>query len=113
MAPPTHASGDGTRWAGTSAAGAIAGVSLGELFRSIQLSTVAIGLLTFSSFPVFVTVLEPLMLGTRWRWRDGGMALLVLLGVALVVPEYRLEAEATLGAIWGCCRGYRLRCCSC
>lgn len=76
-----------------------------SFFRSIQLSTVAIGLLTFSSFPVFVTVLEPLMLGTRWRWRDGGMALLVLLGVALVVPEYRLEAEATLGAIWGVLSG--------
>lgn len=76
-----------------------------SFFRSIQLSTVAIGLLTFSSFPVFVTVLEPILLGSRWRWRDGGMALLVVLGVALVVPEDRLGAEATLGAIWGLLSG--------
>jgi drug/metabolite transporter (DMT)-like permease len=76
-----------------------------SFFRSIQLSTVAIGLLTFSSFPVFVTVLEPLVLGTLWRWRDGAIALLIVLGVALVVPEYRLDAEITLGAIWGLLSG--------
>lgn len=76
-----------------------------SFFRSIQLSTVALGLLTFSSFPVFVTVLEPIGFGTSWRWRDGGMALLVVLGVALVVPEYRLGSEVTLGAIWGLLSG--------
>ena len=77
-----------------------------SFFRSIQLSTVAIGLLTFSSFPVFVTVLEPIFHGSRWRWRDGGTALLVVLGVALVVPEYRLGAATTLGAMWGLLSGF-------
>lgn len=76
-----------------------------SFFRSIQLATVAIGLLTFSSFPVFVTLLEPIMLGTRWRWQDGAIAMLVVCGVALVIPDYRLATEMTVGAIWGLLSG--------
>jgi drug/metabolite transporter (DMT)-like permease len=77
-----------------------------SFFRSIQLSTVAIGLLTFSSFPVFVTLLEPFFFSTRWCWPDVVTAVLVVLGVALVIPEYRLEAETTVGAIWGLLSGF-------
>jgi len=76
-----------------------------SFFHSIQLSTVALGLLTFSSFPVFVTVLEPIFFRTPWRWRDGVIALVVVLGVALVVPEYRLGAATTVGATWGLLSG--------
>jgi len=76
-----------------------------SFFHSIQLATVAIGLLTFSSFPVFVTLLEPLLFKTPWRWRDGAIATLVVLGVALVIPEYRPGSATTLGAIWGLLSG--------
>ncbi|MBD2232689.1 DMT family transporter [Phormidium tenue] len=76
-----------------------------SFFLSIQLATVAVGLLTFSSFPVFVTVLEPLLFKTTWRWRDGAIAALVVLGVALVIPEYRLGSATTLGAVWGLLSG--------
>ncbi len=76
-----------------------------SFFHSIQLATVAIGLLTFSSFPVFVTLLEPLLFKTPWRWRDGAIAALVVLGVALVIPEYRPGSATTLGAIWGLLSG--------
>ncbi|HSM84394.1 MAG TPA: DMT family transporter [Nodosilinea sp.] len=76
-----------------------------SFFHSIQLATVAIGLLTFSSFPVFVTLLEPLLFKTPWRWRDGAIAALVVIGVALVIPEYRLGSATTLGAGWGLLSG--------
>jgi drug/metabolite transporter (DMT)-like permease len=76
-----------------------------SFFVSIQLATVAIGLLTFSSFPVFVTLLEPMLFKTPWRGRDGAIALLVVLGVALVIPDYRLGSATTLGAIWGLLSG--------
>lgn len=76
-----------------------------SFFNSIQLATVAVGLLTFSSFPVFVTLLEPLLFKTPWRWRDGAIALLVVIGVALVIPDYRLGSATTLGAIWGLLSG--------
>ena len=76
-----------------------------SFFYSIQLATVAIGLLTFSSFPVFVTLLEPLLFKTPWRWRDGAIAALVVVGVALVIPDYRLGSATTVGAIWGLLSG--------
>ncbi|MGF1517477.1 MAG: DMT family transporter [Nodosilinea sp.] len=76
-----------------------------SFFNSIQLATVAIGLLTFSSFPVFVTLLEPLLFKTPWRWRDGAIALLVVIGVALVIPDYRLGSATAMGAIWGLLSG--------
>ncbi|MBE9157356.1 EamA family transporter [Nodosilinea sp. LEGE 06152] len=76
-----------------------------SFFYSIQLATVAIGLLTFSSFPVFVTLLEPLLFKTAWRWRDGAIAALVVLGVALVIPDYRLGSATALGALWGLLSG--------
>lgn len=76
-----------------------------SFFLSIQLATVAVGLLTFSSFPVFVTVLEPLLFKTPWRGRDGAIAALVVLGVALVIPEYQLGSATTLGAVWGLLSG--------
>ena len=76
-----------------------------SFFYSIQLATVAIGLLTFSSFPVFVTLLEPLLFKTPWRWRDGAIAALVVVGVTLVIPDYRLGSATTVGAIWGLLSG--------
>lgn len=76
-----------------------------SFFNSIQLATVAIGLLTFSSFPVFVTLLEPLLFKTPWRWRDGAIAALVVVGVALVIPDYRLGSATAVGTIWGLLSG--------
>lgn len=76
-----------------------------SFFYSIQLATVAVGLLTFSSFPVFVTVLEPLLFKTPLRSQDGAIAVLVVVGVALVIPDYRLGSAATVGAIWGLLSG--------
>lgn len=76
-----------------------------SFFYSIQLATVAIGLLTFSSFPLFVTLLEPLLFKSPWRWRDGAMALVVVIGVALVIPNYQPGSATTLGAMWGLLAG--------
>lgn len=92
-------------WLGMGLLGVLLACHWVSFFLSIQLATVAVGLLTFSSFPVFVTVLEPLLFKTTWRWRDGAIAALVVLGVALVIPEYRLGSATTLGAFWGLLSG--------
>ncbi|MEA5452876.1 DMT family transporter [Leptolyngbya sp. CCNP1308] len=97
--------GNGKDWLGMGLLGALLAFHWVSFFLSIQLATVAVGLLTFSSFPVFVTVLEPLLFKTPWRWRDGAIAALVVLGVALVIPEYRLGSATTLGAVWGLLSG--------
>lgn len=95
----------GKAWLGMALLGVLLAFHWVSFFLSIQLATVAVGLLTFSSFPVFVTVLEPLLFKTPWRWRDGAIAALVVLGVALVIPEYRLGSATTLGAGWGLLSG--------
>lgn len=95
----------GQDWLGMGLLGTLLAFHWVSFFLSVQLATVAVGLLTFSSFPVFVTVLEPLLFKTLWRWRDGAIAALVLFGVALVIPEYQLGSATTLGAVWGLLSG--------
>jgi drug/metabolite transporter (DMT)-like permease len=74
-------------------------------FESIQVSSVAVGLVTFSSFPLFVTFLEPLFFKERLQRRDLMTAALVVLGLLLVVPAYSFANRVTLGAFWGICSG--------
>lgn len=92
-------------WLGFALLGALLAFHWFSFFYSIQLSTVAIGLLTFSSFPIFVTLLEPWWFGVPLRRRDGLVAVTVTVGVALVIPEYNLSANATVGALWGLAAG--------
>ena len=74
-------------------------------FRAIQLSTVAIGLLTYSSFPAFVTLMEPWFLRTRYQIQDITAVAVVALGLVLVVPEYDFSQASMQGAVWGVLSG--------
>lgn len=76
-----------------------------SFFYAIQVSTVAIGLLAFSSFPLFTTFLEPLFFRTRLKYVDIVTASIVMLGLALVVPEFKFENSITQGVIWGILSG--------
>lgn len=68
---------------------------------SIQLSTVAVGTITFSAFPLFVTFLEPLAFHEKLRAGRVVSALLILLGVLLTVPQFTLENQISLGIAVG------------
>ncbi|APR38845.1 DMT family transporter [Paraburkholderia sp. SOS3] len=87
------------------AALALSGVILAlhwfSFFHSIQVSTVAIGLLSFSTFPLFTTFLEPLVFGERIRRDDIMTALVVTLGLALVTPSLDFSNHLTQGVLWG------------
>lgn len=85
--------------------GAILALHWTAFFFAIQLSTVAIGLLTFSTFPVFVTFMEPLLLKSTFRLRDVLIAGVTLFGVALVIPSFNIENQMTIGALWGILSG--------
>ena len=76
-----------------------------SFFHSIQISTVAIGLLTYSSFPLFTTLLEPWMLKRDRRREEVWLALAVTLGLILVVPNYDPGSHLFRGAIWGVISG--------
>jgi len=74
-------------------------------FYSIQIATVAVGLLTFSTFPVFTVFLETLFFREKIRWTDIVAASLTVCGVAWMVPALDLNNSTTIGAILGTLSG--------
>jgi len=72
-----------------------------SFFVSIQLSSVAIGLVTFSTFPLFVTFLEPLFFKEKIKQRDILIAGAVFLGILLVLPDFNLSNTLTKGGVFG------------
>ena len=81
--------------------GAVLAVHWFSFFVSIQVSTVAIGLLAFSTFPLFVTFLEPFLFGERLHRRDVITALVVVAGLMLVTPNWDISNHLTQGVLWG------------
>ena len=74
-------------------------------FYSIKLSTVAIGLLTFSTFPIFVTFIEPLFFKEKLLIKNILIAIIAFIGVSFVIPEFNISNTNTVGAIWGIISG--------
>ncbi|MFQ6082355.1 MAG: DMT family transporter [Candidatus Aminicenantia bacterium] len=74
-------------------------------FQSIKVSTVAIGLLSFSSFPVFTTFIEPFFFKEKFEKINILMAFLVLTGVFLIIPRFEIANKTTQGVLWGLTSG--------
>lgn len=81
--------------------GVLLAVHWAAFFQSIQVSNVAIGVITASTFPVFVAFLEPLAFGGRVRPGNLVMALVLVGGVAITVPRFELTDSITQGVLWG------------
>ncbi len=88
------------------ALGAVLALHWWSFFYSIQISSIAVGLLTFSSFPMFVVFLEPLLSKKRLVGRDLAAAAAVCAGLALVIPSFDLNDQYALGARWGIVSGF-------
>lgn len=82
-------------------AGLILALHWWSFLASIQVSTVAIGTITFSSFPLFVTFLEPLFFGGKLEKRNIVIAVVILAGVVITIPEISLENHTFLGIAVG------------
>lgn len=74
-------------------------------FHSIKISSVAIGLLTYSTFPIFTAFLEPYFFKEKLLLRDFLLAIITFAGVVLVIPSFELGNEMTQGAMWGIVSG--------
>jgi drug/metabolite transporter (DMT)-like permease len=72
-------------------------------FHSIQLSTLAIALFSFSTFPLFTFLLEALILKVPLGWSNFVLVLISLCGLYLVVPIISWsESPNELGGLfWG------------
>lgn len=86
--------------------GVILAIHWVAFFASIQVSTVAIGLLGYASFPLFVPVLERAMLGIPVTARKLGAAALVAVGLVLLVPELSWHSHTVRGLAWGVLSGF-------
>ncbi len=82
--------------------GAVLALHWVSFFAAIQVASVAIGLLGYASFPLFVLVLEQLLLRRRWTPRKVATALLVIIGLVAIVPEFSLANRTVQGLAWGC-----------
>lgn len=70
-------------------------------FMSIKVSTVAIAVLMYSTFPLFITFLEPLLFHEPLKKSDIFAAFAMFGGIILIVPEFHLSNNITVGILWG------------
>lgn len=82
-------------------AGVVMAMHWTSFIHSIQISSVAIGTITFASFPLFVTFLEPAVYREKLKNSDVAIALIMLAGVIAAVPEFSIENTVTAGIVWG------------
>lgn len=86
--------------------GALLAVHWILFFLAIQVSTVAVGLLAFSTFPVFITVIEPWWFNEKRRTIDGVTALLVMMGLCIMVYPSPFGGQLLAGVFWGVLSGF-------
>jgi drug/metabolite transporter (DMT)-like permease len=77
-----------------------------SFYAAIQVSTVAIGLLGFASFPLFTLAIERVFLARRFHRREAMTAVLVTLGLVMLVPELSLSNPIVQGLCWGLVSGF-------
>lgn len=91
-------------WFGVS--GLVLALHWTSFMQSIQIAGVAIGTVTFSTFPLFVTFMEPIVFKEKLLARDVVLALLMLAGVFVLVPYNSLDGEIIAGILWGMCSSF-------
>jgi drug/metabolite transporter (DMT)-like permease len=87
------------------ASGALLAVHWVAFFRAIQTANVAVGLLGFASFPLFVLLLEALLRQRPLRGGEWATAAVVSAGLLLVAPEWRWDNRIVQGLLWGIVSG--------
>lgn len=81
--------------------GAVLALHWTSFFQSIQVSSVAIGTITFSTFPLFLTFLEPVIYREKLCAKSIVSAIVLFVGVIITIPEFSMENQVTIGIIWG------------
>ena len=88
------------------ASGVVLALHWVTFFQAIQTASVAVGLLGFASFPLFVLVLEAATRQRTLRAGEWAVAVLVTAGLALIVPELRWGNRVVQGLAWGIVSGF-------
>ncbi|MDO8554919.1 MAG: DMT family transporter [Candidatus Micrarchaeota archaeon] len=88
--------------------GVIFAIHMVTFFYSAQLSTIAISLVTVYLYPIFVAILEPYLFKEKIKLKNVALALVALLGVMLIVPEFKLENNIAKGVAFGLVSAFSL-----
>jgi len=93
-------------WPGVAVSGILLALHWVTYFHAIQVSSVAVGVISLHTYPIVTALLEPPLFGRRVRGQDVLLALIVAAGVAILVPGFRLDqAGTTHGVLWGMLSG--------
>lgn len=83
----------------------LSGIFLGAhwvtYFYALQLSSVAIGMLSLFTYPIITTFLEPILLKTKFQRVHLFLGILVFAGIYLLNPNFSLENGPTLAIAIG------------
>lgn len=81
--------------------GAVLSLHWWAVFESIRISSVAIGCITFSTFPLFITFSEPVFSHEKLKWQNVILALIIMIGLIITVPEFSLDNHTFRGILIG------------
>jgi drug/metabolite transporter (DMT)-like permease len=70
-------------------------------FQAVRVSTVAVGIISLHTYPVITVLVEPIVDRTRVRGFDVFLAVIVVVGIVILVPELSLESAVSRGVLWG------------
>ena len=82
-------------------AGAVLALHWWSFLRSIQLASVAVGTITFSTFPLFVTFREPLIFRRPLKPLRCAFAAVILAGALIAMPASSPESRSLPGFALG------------
>lgn len=86
--------------------GAILALHWVSFFAAIQTASVAIGLLGYAVFPLFVLLLERRLLTNATSYREYVAAMLATVGLVALVPDFSWSSSATRGLALGLVSGF-------
>ncbi len=75
-------------------------------FMALQMSNVAIAMLSMFTYPVITSLLEPLLLKTRFHLASIILSLFAFVGVSFLVPELNFSNTITKGILLGLLSGF-------
>ena len=82
-------------------AGVIMAIHWFTFLQAIDMATVAVGTITFSTFPLFVTFLAPFFYKEKLKLKNIIVAIVMLLGILITIPEFSLKNQMTSAIVIG------------
>ena len=75
-------------------------------FTGVQKATASLGTLAFSTFPFFLTFLEPLFYKLPFSFYKILLCIFIMIGVYFLIPQFSLTSSHFVGICWGILSGF-------